>query len=219
MQHYYRRNSDEQLRKLERLVASGDAEALARYVHACHRTGKDHPYVSTLAADVGIDYSGAIGAQQSINRDAVTGIRYGLTSAHNMADWFYEVLEPEYWQGCPYCGTEFEEDIPEACPSCAEELDEDECYSEEPVSNTINDSEGDGIEGFLDSGNDVWITKSPYYMRGTYCSPCAPGAVSIGSPTTSGPPAYCPPHEWFREGRAPHLIFRVDDNTIVYPEK
>ena len=132
-----------------------------------------------------------------------------------MSDWFYDVVEPDYGMGCPHCGVDFEDEIPEECPSCEEELDEDECYSEEPISNTIN---SDDVEGFLDSHNDVWITKSPYYMRGTYCSPCAPGAVSIGSPTTSGPIAYCPPHDWYRDGEAPHLIFRVDDKTIVYPE-
>jgi hypothetical protein len=214
MQHFYRRNSDEELRKLERLVMSGDAEALARYIHAYRRIGKDHPYISTLAADVGTDYSGHMGARDQINRDE-TGIRYGVISAHDMEDSFFDILEFVYARQCPYCDTEFDEGgIPEICPGCNEELDEDECYSEEPASQNIN---SEGVVGLLTSNNNVWITKSPYYIRGTYCSPCAPGAVSIGEPTTDGPIAYCPPHDWFRED-LPRLIFRVDDNTIVYSD-
>ena len=210
-----RRNSDEDLRKLERLATSGDARALALYIHAYRRaTGRDHPYVSTLADDVGIDHSGAIGAHENVNRDTESGIRYGIISAHELED-ICDIVELEYSRACPHCDTIFEDDIPEVCPECEEDLEEEECYSEDPISRTIN---SEGVVGEVSSSDDVWIFRSPYYMRGTHSSPCAPGAVSINAPTTDGPMAYCPPHDWFPGGSAPHLIFRVEDNTIVYPD-
>lgn len=199
---------DKEIRDLQRLVNAGDPSALARYIHYHHRMGRDHPYISTLS-HVGIDYP-------SMGNRGSEEYRYGLISPHNLADWFWEVVESIYIPRCGHCGEEIdEEEIPETCPSCGEEIDEEEIYGEEPDRTVIDE---DGIQGLV-SDTEVWITDSPYYMRGTFCSPCAPGAVDLDAPTIDGPKAYCPPHDWYREGEAPHLIFRVSDNTVVYPKR
>ena len=115
-----------------------------------------------------IDYSGARG---SVNRDTESGIRYGIISAHELEN-IWDVVEEVWARNCPYCGAELSDDIPEVCPECENELEEEDCYSDDPISRTI-DSEG--VKGEVDSSYDVWIYHSPYYMRGTHCSPCAPG--------------------------------------------
>jgi hypothetical protein len=199
---------DDELRILERLIKSGDAVDLARYIHAYHRTGRDHPLISSI--NVGTDWSSG-GANRSPE-----GYHYGITSANNLADWFWDIPEPIYIPHCPSCSAELNEDeIPEIC-ACGAEIDEEEVYGAEIDETIINE---EGVKGHVGSGLDVWITESPYYMRGFFCSPCASGAVDLSAPTIDGPKAYCPPHDWYEEGKAPHLIFKVSDNTIVYPSK
>lgn len=162
----------------------------------------------------GIDYSGP-GA--TCNRDKETGIRYGIISANELP-WWWDSSEPDYGEPhCPYCGAEMDRypDIDE-CLKCHHEIHEmSECYPDESNGNFLDDGE---YQAFSDSSNDVWCVKSPYYTRAQFCSPCAPGACSLGSPCQDGEKAYCFGHDWFENKVAPYPVYSVKDDSLVVPE-
>lgn len=172
----------------------------------------------------GIDYSGPAG---TCNRDPDTGIRYGIISAHALADWLWDEVEDVYHPHCPSCGGDLPEETIDAldedsqpCPMCEETIEaREDVYGDEPSERIIQTSEG--IKGFIDSSMDVWIVESPYYTRASFCSPCALGAVSLGSPCEDGERGYCLPHPWYRDGEAPHPVFRLADDRRVFirPER
>jgi hypothetical protein len=105
-----------------------------------------------------------------------------------------------------------------ACVTCRHMLDSDEVYGDEPAGYRLTDSDYDASD-CLDS--DVIITSSPFYTFGPFCSPCVPGAVNLDSATgddyETPVRAYCFGHEWFEGNRAPYRVFRVSDNTEVFP--
>ena len=122
----------------------------------------------------GIDYSGP---GSLANRNPDTGIRYGIVSVNEMSEWFWDSVESEWDNFCPKCGNELSDDeMPEypegPCPHCEETISPDDTTGDEPSGNVIDTN---GIKGFVDSSNDVWIVESPFYTRGVFCSPCAPG--------------------------------------------
>jgi hypothetical protein len=84
--------------------------------------------------------------------------------------------------------------------------------------------EGEGYKLHTDAYGDLWIFKSDYYTYAQFCSPCAPGAVHLGSPLDiEGTLAlsveikekfhqnrgYCLDHDWFEGGIAPYPVFSV----------
>lgn len=170
----------------------------------------------------GIDYS-PVGS--TINRDSETGIRYGIISAHAMTEWFWEDVESVYIPRCVECFEELSDEQMTAlhdtenpeCPHCEKSIDPDDegIYGDSPDENIIDT---DDIKGFVDSSNDVWVVSSPFYTRGVFCSPCCPGAVSIGSPCDDGAKAYCFPHSWYDGAKAPHPVYRVSDDSLVIPD-
>jgi len=167
----------------------------------------------------GIDY----GLGQT-NIDHETGIRFGVISQHSL-DWWGEEAEPNYGgPHCPKCGNEAQ-DIDKApedyndnedwtkngmdfcCLDCKYVFDAWEAYPDEPHGWTY---EGNGIEAHQSGDDsDVWVTKSPYYTRAQFCSPCAPGACHLDSPTPEGEKAYCFGHDWFDGGVAPYPVYRI----------
>ncbi len=159
----------------------------------------------------GIDYSGT-GA--TCNRDLTTGIRYGIIPLHGLNEFAYDSFEPEYDACCPSCGREIDtDDIPCFCPECEEDIDEDNAYADEPSRITLDEP---GYEGMLDSSNDVWVFRSPYFTRAAFCSPCAPGACYLTSPCVDGERAYCLGPEWFDEDNpAPYPIYSVETGELV----
>lgn len=164
----------------------------------------------------GIDYSPP-GA--TCNRDAKTGIRYGIIHQHQMSEWLWDSVESIYHARCPSCamalpkGWDDDDDNP-ACPSCCNVIEDGEQYGDEPDEQVIDT---DGIKGMVDSSGDVWCISSPYYTRGTFCSPCAPGAVSLDSPCAEGAKAYCFPHDWYTGDKAPYPVHQVSDDAEVEP--
>lgn len=144
---------------------------------------------------VGIDYS--LGRS---NVDPETGIHYGVIPLNVLLDWAIEHFEPEYGNPtCPKCGNEAtptgdfvfsigdEEEYTYAeeccadytCGQCKYIFDTSEAYPEEPNGWTMEDNE---YSLSLDSNNDVWVLKSPYYTYAQFCSPCAPGACHLEHP-------------------------------------
>jgi hypothetical protein len=116
-----------------------------------------------------------------------------------------------------------------ACLHCARSFDSDDAYGEEPLGFYLDDSE---YTAWGDSEGDIFVTKSPYYTYGPFCSPCAPGAVYIRDGGEAGAKAYCFAPDWFDYWRddgvepagdydgdatsCPYPVFRVADNVCVY---
>ncbi len=85
-------------------------------------------------------------------------------------------------------------------------------YSFDDVSEELRDVDPSDYayeeEGYIahgDDAGDIFIMKSPYYTRGNYCSPCAPGAVDLSSQSIedginlSDDIGYCFGADWFDE--------------------
>jgi len=175
----------------------------------------------------GIDYSGP-GA--TCNRDPETGIRYGLIPLHSLGDEALEEFESIYVARCPHCGDEIPEDThftmrsvkrpggaitnvhATDCPACGKLIREDDQYGDEADAQVCNLPE---FNAHLDSSNDVWITKSPYFTRAAFCSPCAPGACYLNNPTDDGERCFCPGHDWFGDKPTPFPIYSVATGELV----
>lgn len=174
----------------------------------------------------GIDYGMGL-----TNIDPKTGIRFGVVHQNKMGDGFFESVASEYFQGCPNCGTELSDEqrdkleakmktingrLKGKCPHCNDYISPDDIHGEEPIGQYIKQ---DGIEASIDSLGDIFITKSPFYTRGTFCSPCAPGAVSIGpdyqTTNENHPRAYCFPDSWYSDKPKMGNVFRTADDTQV----
>lgn len=172
--------------------------------------------------DPGLDYS-----MGTANKDHKTGIHYGVISQHQVSgDAVNDIttngtdLGYESWQDQirdelksaingvldDYTGAEVDDD------DVASFIDglELECtgeggpweYSDGEVSLTL------GTDG------DLFITRSEYFTKCQYCSPCAPGAGYLVNSCEDGIQAYCLGHDWFEDG-APYPVFRVSDGLLV----
>jgi hypothetical protein len=175
----------------------------------------------------GIDY----GMGQT-NIDRETGIRFGVIPMNALGEYAWDGFEPDYGPpSCPECGREVKEyddeahgEYPEirgcadyACESCERVYDSEKVYGDEPCGHTCTDSE---YSATVDSYNDVFILKSPYYTRAQFCSPCAPGACYLTNPCEDGAKAYCLGEEWFNdESSCPYPIYRVDNDELLYSPK
>ena len=161
----------------------------------------------------GIDYG-----RNETNIDKETGIRFGVISTNEVSQAWCDDSEPIY-------------------PS-AEDMGLDE-----------NDPEYDSIMGnleavgftYIENGykcyqgiddSDIFVEKSPYFTYGSFCSPCAPGAIDLRSPIEVeqaypggahdrfGAPldnqrGYCFGPEWFKDEKAPYTIFLVETGMPV----
>jgi hypothetical protein len=170
----------------------------------------------------GIDYGMG---QTNIDRD--NGIRFGVICAHDLAHWCGGEFEADYGDpACPKCGNPAfpgHADYPDYrrgcchdyfCDDCEIQFGGEDAYGDEPVSHALN---SDGYVATLDSYNDVFITKSPYFTRAAFCSPCAPGACHLSSPTEEGERAYCFGHDWFEDKVAPYPVYSVETGELVPP--
>lgn len=169
----------------------------------------------------GIDYS--LG---QANIDLNNGIRYGVISQHSVGERWYEVAEPEYPEPseaeCPECeccfsvpdGTEWGNEV--TCQECGEVFELEFPDFNEPIGWSYADDEYT-LQDCLD--NDVFVLKSPYYTHAQFCSPCVPGAGNLDTPVPEGPRSYCLGHDWFEGDKAPYPVFRVSDDSPVYPEE
>ena len=142
----------------------------------------------------GIDYGNG-----KANIDEKTGIRFGVISAR-VVDYWYECSELFY--------------SPCEEPSCVEsgncdcEIEPDWCGVDTEKLGASADA------GQYASSDDIFVTRSEYYTRAQFCSPCAPGACHLENPIPNGEKAFCLGPEWF-SGSAPYPIYRVSDDSIV----
>ena len=131
---------------------------------------------------LGIDYGRGV-----TNIDDKTGIRYGVINSKEVLEAWCHSSEPDFIE-------------------CREDEDND-CL--EPLSYSVNNNEYQATCG---EDGDIFIVKSPYYTRCSYCSPCAPGAGWLMSPNPKGVKAYCFGHDWFDSGVAPYPVYSVKTN-------
>jgi len=161
----------------------------------------------------GIDY----GLGQT-NIDSETGIRYGVIPACAVECWDGEA-EPDYGEPtCPRCGHPIEDDG--SCAGCGEYCEEENYYPDFPLGWTYQKDDLEAEQEY--DSSDIFVIKSPYYTRAQFCSPCAPGACYLPKSEPSckdGAKAYCFDHKWFKNGKAPYPVYRVNDNTLIEPPK
>lgn len=163
------------------------------------------------------------------NIDLKTGIRFGVISPHEVGEWWYENAKPYYGTpnevNCPKCGHDCTEEKQEygdtlECEECGRnfEIEWPEC---DPISFSLCRG---GYEASQTAERDIFVTKSPYYAYGPFCSPCAPGAVSLVPVNKgkydhrTGEIAFCFGHEAFLGGKAPYRVYDADTFKEVLPE-
>lgn len=180
----------------------------------------------------GIDYG-----MGTTNIDKANGIRYGVLPMNAICQAWCDSSEGYYGEPhCPKCGNEASacektesDELAEqrdeyefgcgacgdyACDDCHYRFDGDEAYGDEAISHYVDD--GEYLAECGDDG-DIFITKSPFYTRAAFCSPCAPGACYLESPTDDGERAYCFGADWFDDDfPCPYPVYRVDTDECVY---
>jgi hypothetical protein len=156
------------------------------------------------------------------NVDLATGIRFGVIHSHAVEFW-HEASEGKYGEPtCPTCGCDVTDDSEEMpsdatdeyyCTDCEEGWSSDDVFPESPVAFVLDDGEYQAEQGGDDC--DVFITKSPYFTRAAFCSPCAPGACYLGSPDSEGERAYCFGHDFFEGGIAPYPVYSIETGEEI----
>lgn len=182
----------------------------------------------------GIDYSGP---GSTVNRDAETGIRYGMISCHSVNP---DALEDVYQGddlGFEAAKKQVIDELANAIKSALEDygtIDDDGaegCATEIVESDDFQwaDTDESGPYGYVDSdgtsvqttsNNELWVFKSPYYTWAQFCSPCVPGAGNLNGPMMyagDGVKTYCLGLDWFnKDSPCPYPIYKVEDDTIVH---
>lgn len=168
----------------------------------------------------GIDYG-----MGKTNIDTANGIRYGVISQHCVLQAWCDSSEPYYGKPdeaeCPECRKTFTLSNAEwgdtvECKHCEHRFDIELPDFAEPISHFIDNAE---ISAECGESGDIFISKSLYYTRAQFCSPCAPGACHLEHPMDDGEKAYCFGHDWFDEGKAPYPVYSVKDDALVAPSK
>jgi hypothetical protein len=143
-------------------------------------------------ASAGIDYSNGI---SNVNHE--TGIHYGVIHQHECLQAWADSSEAFY-----------------PCDGCEQEDGEDhDCTGCEAAAFILDDGEYKAEQTSDDP--DIFITKSPYYTKCAYCSPCAPGAGYVMDSRKDGIKAYCFGHDFFDSGKAPYKVYSVKTNRII----
>jgi hypothetical protein len=219
-------------------------------------TADDFPNLTTSR---GIDYS-----HGRSNWDRETGTHFGVISVNACSEWIWESFESDYGEPtCPQCSgkaVDYDDELhgsfehfdqeygaggDYACANCKILLDAEDVYPEEPVGHAMVDDE---YRAIIDSNNDVFVLKSPYYTYCQFCSPCAPGAGHLEHPCfifvqlrfprsrkrrirrkwkkqmknhglfPLGVKTYCLGHDFFNNDKAPYPVFAVKTGQRVLPE-
>lgn len=167
------------------------------------------------------------------NIDRTTGIRYGVLPQKDILRSWAEASEPYYGDPtCPKCGNDAlelpsaspddlggddaEHDTDCACPSCHYVFGSQSAFGDSPLGFHYSDAD---IDASCGEHGDIYITRSAYYTRAPFCSPCAPGACYLrdGRDDSSLARAYCFPPDWFgTDSPCPYPVWRVSDDALVY---
>ncbi len=141
----------------------------------------------------GIDYG-----MGTTNIDIDNNIRFGVIHQNEVLQVWADSSETHY--PCDNCEVNNQDKDAFTCDGC------------EPSSFYIDNKE---YTAECSDGIDIFITKSPYYTRAQFCSPCAPGACYLMNPCDDGEKAYCFSSDWFDDNIAPYPIYRVSDDSLI----
>lgn len=136
---------------------------------------------------IGIDYG-----RGTSNVCPKTGHRYGVINISSLHECIYDELEPYYSN---------------------EHGHDDDDFSEPLGHVLVNDGSYEAESAF--DGSCLFLTKSPYYTRAVFCSPCAPGAGYLDNPHDDGVKTLCFGHDMFNDCKAPYPVYRVSDDSLV----
>lgn len=166
----------------------------------------------------GIKYGG----NTDVNKDKITGIRYGVISQNEVLQAWADSSEANYGKAeieCPKCNTMHlnkEYGTTLIC-ECGEELEVELDDFAEPIS-FYYDKEGYLAE--CSDNGDIFIMKSPYFTYAQFCSPCAPNACYLMNPLDSkieDNKAYCFGLDWFEDNKAPYPVYSVETGELLNP--
>lgn len=187
---------------------------------------------------IGIDYSGG-----TVNRDAETGIHYGIISQLSLNP---EALDDIQRGGDDLDFEDFKEELKGKLEVAINRVldeaglrdDQASNYVDDIIDDIIDDLEFDGYEGTGDctrykysdekedliarttSDGEVFVIKSKFYTHCQFCSPCVPGAGNLDVPVAGGPKTYCFGPDWFdKENPCPYPIYEVATGELVYSPK
>jgi hypothetical protein len=124
------------------------------------------------------------------------GYRYGVIAIRSLHEWIYEQLEPVY---------------PE--PELDDEGNEIEDDYMEHIGQTL-DKHGYKAHSAFDE-SCLFLTESPYFTYTDLCSPCAPGAGNLDSPSNEGARTLCFGHDMFNDERAPYPVYSVKTGKLI----
>jgi hypothetical protein len=178
--------------------------------------------------DPGIDYSGP---SSPVNRDAETGIRYGIISQHSvncyaMDDVYTHGEDVGYTAAIEELKDSLQKGFRHVMENLGLKPDDDDLS--DMADNVMQDQdwerdesgpyayEFEGLTVQTTSDNNLWVFKSPVYTRAQFCSPCVPGAGNLDTFCPDGPKTYCLAADWFEEGKAPYNIWSVATDELVY---
>jgi len=173
----------------------------------------------------GIDYSGP---GSTVNRDAETGIRYGMISQNSVSgDALNDVFQCGDDIGFEQMRQQAKDELAAAIESAIEnygKLNAEEAADDLLDNIEWHDCDESGpyryqSEGYVlqtTSDTELWVFKSPYYTHAQFCSPCVPGAGNLDSFCTNGPKTYCLGFDWFEDNKAPYNIWSVETDELVY---
>jgi hypothetical protein len=163
----------------------------------------------------GLDYSGPA---STVNRDPVTGIRYGIISLRSLGEFAFEDIEQH---GIDQDFEEFQQRIKAEIDSALRPVLKDYVLSSR-IDKLIENAQDDALEEASDcyqqpsdwvryhyerdgyvlqvtGDGNLFVIKSPFVTNAQYCSPCVPGAGNLDSPCDSGPECYALGLDWFDE--------------------
>lgn len=172
---------------------------------------------------VGTDYGNG-----TTNINVELGIRFGVISQNEVLQAWADCSEPAYPKPsdigdieCPECGFLFSVgddaewgDIITCPDNPVHEFELGENMELDAQGYEFDDGE---YVAFCEEDGDIFIVSSPYYTICSFCSPCAPGAGYLMSPTPNGIKAFCFGHDWFENMTAPYPVYRVDNDEEVLP--
>lgn len=191
----------------------------------------------------GLDYARGT----ATNRDAVTGIRYGVISQYSVNP---DAIEDIYSHGEDLSYKEAHAEAMreartewENAGNSAEDFDEDSASqdfadgyeSDNGLNDYLYERDGYKLTGCL--SNDLFVIRSPFFTVAQFCSPCVPGAGNLDSPFESVnnqegldgvdylneaesagfPRVYCLGHDWFESNMAPYAVYSVETGKLVMP--
>ena len=166
-----------------------------------------------------MSYSGIDYGLGQTNRDA-NGVSFGTINANSLPGWIWDNFEPVYPEYSDVdlasdASTELGVDVRVddddlfvvEYESGEEEFDRSDLIDHLTCKGWSDPTEfceplrwehkTDELEVIIDSSNDLCVLKSPYKSKGTYCSPCFPGGVSLG--TDGDVECLALPTDWFDE--------------------